>query len=287
MGNALFIRRKCPLDRSSRDRSSVRQSSTTIVETGYREEPMRRTDLSVLLAALMLSSSAHAETIKEQQQYLKGCWGAYNGPWSTYGGPLKAGVDFGDLTNINEAIFPNGTSMSWYFPKTPPTNAGVYGYNAITFGDFSNGPIANCIPAKQLKDIKELALHYSVSWTSSAGDFNVLSEMYAYTKPSSASSYVAEIGFLPKQSATGVAYAKAGKSLGTFGAWTVYQQGKYYMFTGGGAATGDLDFLGAANFLKSKGVLTGDEWFTGLGFGVEPIFGGGYLSVSTMAVTYQ
>lgn len=247
-----------------------------------------------LLAALVVSSRSGAEivAIRDAVNYTKGCWGAYNSPWGA--GRLVRDVDYADATTIDTAAFPNGGQIiSWYWPKVPNVAQGVYSYNAIDYGDYDAGPVKGCVPPRQIKSIGTLKLSYAVKWTYTLGDFNLLAEMYAYSGPTSASTKIAEIGFLPRASTSALAYAKGGKLLGTFTdgsqrAWAVWQRDKYAMFVPSDQVTfGTLDFLGALNFLRSRKVLTGNEYFTGLGFGVEPTFGGGSLHIESLNVTYR
>ena len=60
-----------------------------------------------------------------------------------------------------------------------------------------------------------------------------------------------------------------------------------YMFIPAGEVLeGTIDFKAALDFLRSKGRVTGEEWFTGLAFGIEPVAVSGSLQVES-SVTYQ
>jgi hypothetical protein len=238
--------------------------------------------------ALAMPASAATVTRADQQLYAKGCWGAYAQPWGA--GALKRGVDYADTITISEGAFPASTSIAWYWPTKTPTGVGVYGYAALGLGDYDGGPVQGCFKPRQVKAVGTLKLAYSTSWSTALGDFNLVGELYAYEGPTSASAKKLEAGFLARASAAAIAYAKAGVPVGTFTdaagvKWTVSRQGSYVMFVPPAAiATGTLDFGGALAFLRAKGLLIGEEWVTGLGFGVEPVSGAGFLWVNQLAV---
>ena len=51
--------------------------------------------------------------------------------------------------------------------------------------------------------------------------------------------------------------------------------------------TGTIDCKAALDFLRAKGQLTGEEWFNGIAFGIEPVTGSGSLRVESWAVDYR
>ncbi len=51
--------------------------------------------------------------------------------------------------------------------------------------------------------------------------------------------------------------------------------------------SGTVDFKAALDFLLKKGKLTGEEWFNGVAFGVEPIRGSGSLELRKLDVSYE
>ena len=108
---------------------------------------------------------------------------------------------------------------------------------------------------------------------------------------------MAEIGFFLHAANSAIPFADAGEQLGNFTdssdrAWKVGVQtapaGPYYMFIPeGDVLTGTVDFKAGLDFLRSKGRLTGEEWFNGLAFGIEPVTGSGSVQVQNLSVTYK
>ncbi len=108
---------------------------------------------------------------------------------------------------------------------------------------------------------------------------------------------IAEIGFFLRAAKSAMPYAEAGEQLGTYTdsfkrAWKVAKQagpqGPYFMFIPvGDVLEGTIDFKAGLDFLKEKKQVTGEEWFTGLAFGVEPITGSGSVKVESLSVKYE
>jgi hypothetical protein len=127
------------------------------------------------------------------------------------------------------------------------------------------------------------------------GDFNVLTEFFLTRED--AEQKVAEIGFLPRPARSAVEFANSGEQIGIFQdaekrQWKVAVQGSpagpYYMFMPAREVlSATVDFRAALDFLSGKGRLTGDEWFRGLAFGVEPISGSGSLRLCRLTVVFE
>ncbi|HSI14325.1 MAG TPA: hypothetical protein VK961_19910 [Chthoniobacter sp.] len=258
---------------------------------------------SAICAALLIAPSftmAEAPVILgDKDFYTKGSFIAYAGPWSTYlgtGTSLKHGVDFADEIALQPETFPSNVELTWHWPLTPPKNAGVYGYNAISYGNYDGGAAQVPIPPRQVKDIGALTETFGFQMARPIGDFNVLTEFFL-TKKSGGEEKVAEIGFFLHAAKSAIPFADAGEQLGNFTdpagrAWKVGVQtapaGPYYMFIPvGDVLSGTVDFKGGLDFLRSKGRLTGEEWFNGLAFGIEPTAGSGSVRVRNLSVTYH
>jgi len=255
---------------------------------------------ALALAAMPLASTAgEPRILGDKEFYTKGSFIAWAGSWSVDvpGSPAyKRGVDYADEIAVHPETFPANVELSWHWPLTPPKVTGVYAYNAVSYGSYDGGVPATPITPRQVKDIHTLSENFRCTMARPVGDYNALTEFFLASK-SNGEGKVAEIGFLLRIAKSGLAFANAGEQLGVFTdasgrAWKVAKQGApagpYYMFLPEGEITeGTVDFKGALDFLRAKGRITGEEWFTGLAFGVEPTEGSGSLKLEKLEVSYQ
>ncbi|QIF03117.1 hypothetical protein [Roseimicrobium sp. ORNL1] len=191
--------------------------------------------------------------------------------------------------------FPANVEFTWYWPLTAPKESGVYGYNAVSFGSYDGGVPQTPITPRQVKDIGALEVNYGFDAARPVGDFNVLAEFFL-TK-SVGGDKVAEIGFFLRPAKSAVEFVNAGEQLGTYTdasgrVWKVAVQpaphGPFYMFLPSAEVpAGSIDFKAALSFLQGKGKVSGEEWFNGLAFGIEPITGSGSVRVQSLTVNYK
>lgn len=237
--------------------------------------------------------------LADKEFFTKGSFIAYAGPWSTYFGTgmaLKHGIDYADEIAVRQETFPANVDFSWHWPLTTAKNAGVYGYNALSFGNYDGGAPEVPVEPRQVKAIGTLTETFRFSVARPIGDFNVLSEFFL-TSEKGTEKKVAEVGFFLRSAKSAISFADAGEQLGTFTdatgrAWKVGKQpaphGPYYMFIpAGDVLEGTIDFKAALDFLREKKQVTGDEWFNGLAFGIEPVTGSGSMKVESLAVDYK
>lgn len=257
--------------------------------------------LGITLAATALSSQAFAESpivLGDQKFYSKGSFIAYAAPWSTYSGAgkaLKHGVDFLDEITVRPETFPANVEFTWHWPLVAAKESGVYGYNAVSFGSYDGGVPQTPIKPCRVKELGTLVETFRFDSARPVGDFNVLTELFLRKDPEGEK--IAEIGFFLRAAQSAVEFVNAGQQLGTYTdasgrAWKVAVQpaphGPYHMFLPEGEVLeGAIDFKAALEFLRGKGRLTGDEWFTGLAFGIEPIMGSGSIRLKNLAVDYK
>jgi hypothetical protein len=256
----------------------------------------------VLVAAIWLLSSSHAfATIKlvDRQPYSCGPFIVYNSPWSTSFGTgllLKQGTNYIDIATIFETC-PNETVFEWYWPGTKPKNAGVYGYDAVSWGQYDGGTPETPITPRSLASLSAWSIDYSLDYRSS-GEWNQLSETFLRDETGAKR---IEIGFVTHVPATTAAWIKADPQLGIFNdrfgrAWTAVRHvgptGTFAYVTlsppdNANRASGALDFLGAARWLQAKGLVNGAWMAQGLAVGIEPISGSGALYMHRLVVTYR
>lgn len=254
----------------------------------------------VLASGLALTSGEEApRVLADREFYTKGSFIAYAAPWSVDvggGQVLKHGVDYADLIAVHSKTFPANVEFCWHWPLTPPKHSGVYGYNAVSFGNYHGGVPEVRVPARQWKEIGTLAETFRFEIAHPIGDFNVLTEFFLAEK-ADGDHKVAEIGFFLRAAKSAILFADSGEQIGTFAdssgrAWKVAKQsapyGPFYMFIPTGEVlAGTIDFKAALEFLQAKRRVTGEEYFTGLAFGIEPVSGSGSLRLLGLSVSYQ
>ena len=239
--------------------------------------------------------------LADKEFFTKGSYIAFAGPWSVdipNGETLKHEVDFVDQIAVRPGTFPANSDLSWHWPLKGPTHTGVYGYNSLSFGSYYGGAAEKPIPAKQVKDIGVLTEDFRFTMPLCLGEHNVLTEFFLAEK-ADGEKKIAEIGFFLHAGKSAMPYADAGEQLGIWKdaanrGWKVAKQagpqGPYFMFIPVGAGDvleGTIDFKAALEFLRGKKLVTGEEWFTGLALGIEPMRGSGSVHVESFAVKYE
>lgn len=202
------------------------------------------------------------------------------------------------------AVFPNATRISWNILTRDPDWGGVEGYLFVSYGNYDDS--AGTITPRQTKNITTLTL--DVDWTfTGAAASGLLSECWLTsashaTGANSAGNTpdtVCEVGFLPKCSPGSQSFAASLPSVGSFTdrfgeTWNVGQSvsgdgvAPYFVAARSGYVDhhGPLDFKAYFALLQTAGKITGNEWFNGAAFGVEPYSGAGSLTVDKFTPTY-
>lgn len=263
------------------------------------------------LAAIMLSSLAAIPAQAERlalgnfEPFGQGAYHAYAGMWSldldnTLGLGRKAveGRDYVSSITLDKATFPRRSTIDWRVPSKVSEVAGVYGYLQLAFGDYSGSRVPTPVKPAQVRDIERLdvALTYSYS-----GDhrFNFLNELYLLADPADKSSALFEVGVFARASDEMLDYFHGGEQVGTYldeegRVWNVAIRGsepkaRFIMLipADGNDIEGEFDWGGIFGFLREQKLLDGNEWFTGIAVGVEPVAGAGSLRLDTFEVDYR
>jgi hypothetical protein len=230
----------------------------------------------------------------DHENYTQGPFLAYAAPWSTTTlKTLRRNTDFSDQIVIDPARFPANTGMRWRWPKAPaPT--GVYGYNHVSYGNYNNGVPERAVTPLRIGGLKALSTGYAYRQAKTDGDFNVLAELFVTTLPGKADNKVLEIGFFPRMSASGARYFTTARQLGRWKdpqgvTWQVGIAKTYAMFqpVNGERKAGVIDFKAALDWLVARHELSGREWVNGVAIGVEPIMGGGSLTLDRWDVRFR
>jgi hypothetical protein len=225
--------------------------------------------------------------LSDKQPYGQGRYFAYASPWSTlFDKSLRHGSDYADTITLDPLTFPDGTAIDTRWPTTKPKNSGVWGYHAISFGNYDDGHPPIPVTPHQVKDIRQLSEQFAFNYRGDT-NFNLLNEFYLTSRAGDAAAKVIEIGFFLHIPAPSLRYVHGGRPItsyqDTFGhVWMVRRTGNFITITpinGQDLAQGSIDVRWVLDLLLREHVITGHEWFNGIAFGVEPTEGGGTTDV--------
>jgi len=242
----------------------------------------------------LLGNAGAAATITKQgnfQSYAANPYSAYTGMWGHYRSELL--VAESSMT-VTPSTFPAGTVFNWDVTPAPDWG-GVNGYLHLDYGNYDWSP--GTITPRQVKNITDLTL--DVGWTYQGDPSSgLLSELWLSSQaaPSGQFPKIREIGFFPKFSPGAQAFVASlpNVSTGSFVdsaglTWNVKKSAIYYIAYRPGYADfqGVLPYLDYLEFLQAAGEITGDEWYNGVAFGVEPFSGAGSMTITEFAPTYS
>ena len=231
------------------------------------------------------------------QSYAAGPYSAYNGMWGHYL-PQNDDLHADSSMRVVPETFPRNTIFSW---NVTPDSAwgGVKGYLHLSYGNYDDSP--GTITPRRINNISELTV--KIDWTY-IGDpaSGLLSECWLtpVSTPSGEIAKLHEVAFFPKVSNGGATYLASlpavggGSFIDSSGvAWNV-REGisgggePYYIAYRPGYAEfrGALPYKNLFSFLIDTGKITGNEWFNGLAFGVEPYSGSASLKINQFSSSY-
>ena len=228
-------------------------------------------------------TDAETVVLPDAKLYTRGLYSAYAAPFSSeVDRSLRRGPDYLDTITIQPSTFPNHTLFDVRWPARQHVPTGVWGYHALSFGNYGGGPVDTLIPPRQAGAIRELSSTFDYVFTGSA-NFNLLTEFFLTSRPGDAGAKVSEIGFLLHVPPATRAFMRRGETITDFTdrsgiAWRITRVGTYFMVAPVGErilARGTVDYAAVIRLLIAKGQIRSDSWFNGLAFGAEPTIGGG------------
>ncbi len=215
-----------------------------------------------------------------------------NGPWSAYAGAwgassLTYGTDYTQSIEFNNTAFPNGVLFSWSFPLYGGPD-GVWSYPCIVYG--STPELTNStVPSTQVANLN-LSVTYSAELTANSGQLDTIFDIWLTSKPyGDMSTATYELEIIPQTDwhYSGYAYTFSDASLQNA---SVYVSPNW----GGNAWTNIVvepssemlaGTISISDILKNliwNGVITGQEYLSGVEFGPEPGSGSGTLYIDSM-----
>lgn len=254
--------------------------------------------LALIAGAIALTILADPRVrLGDRQSYEKGHYTAFAQPWAGANDALlKVWSGQADRISVDPAAFPANSEIGWFWPWPPHGSAvGVWGYDFLSFGQYDGGSDEVAITPRRVRDIKRL--RQSFDWTRSVplGDANVLTEFYLRSDPADSESKLVEIGWFLHTPAMTRAFVEHGRQIGVFTdgrkrQWRVSMDERYCTLMpldGRDVPTGSIDMLETLRWLQVRKVVAEDAWFTGVAFGVEPLWGAGTVQVRQWAVDYR
>jgi hypothetical protein len=188
--------------------------------------------------------------------------------------------------------------MTWSWPTTPDN--GVYDFDAINYGDYDGTVVQNPIASTPVNNLGTLTETHSLAFSGTLEGYDAIIDMFLTTTPEDSNTNAAEIEVFLHTPTYAAQYVQSQTPVGTFQGsgitWTVTVD------HGGGesgldllimpsdqadVSSGTIDLKAMLQYLVSKGVLSGNLFFNGLGVGTETNYGSGSMVVNSLSVTYK
>ncbi|PSC03873.1 hypothetical protein SLNSH_16510 [Alsobacter soli] len=176
----------------------------------------------------------------------------------------------------------------------------MYCFNAVDFGNYDWTVPQTPIASSQVNAIASLSQTFDLTLGGDGSKYDVITDMFLTGKAGDNTTNLYEVEIFlhtPQYSSDWVNYG----GMTTIGTYTGSGHTWKVASTTGGAGTPDLIFMptdtpdvlsgtldikGMLDYLVAQHVLTGSEYFNGLGIGAEVQQGSGSLSINTFAVDY-
>ena len=253
--------------------------------------------IAAVTMALFLDRDGDRITLRSQNNFSIGSYYAYVQPWgaqSYYIGRLWG--EWADSIGVDTETFPNRTRIDWRWPPFSPGNGvGVWGYNHLGYGNYDGGESVKQVVPKRVRDIGELRSEYAWNGNFDYGDASLLLEFYLRSDPADSESKVIEIGWFLHVPDVTRQFVAGSKQIGTYidpqgRKWRVAMEETFCTFSlvdGQDTRSGSVDMLHALGWLRTRGLVKGDEWLTGVALGAEPVSGVGHVEIERWKVTWK
>jgi hypothetical protein len=225
-----------------------------------------------------------------------GPYWAMNSVWNK--GNLVNGTDFTQSITMADANSPNtDTTISWNWPTTG-AQYNVYSMPGVFYGtNVGFTPPTHSVASEKISDIKTLTLSQDLTYSGSTDHYDALYDMGLTTAPDGGA-YTHEIEInlhspdymsgwlnsLPHQNftdASGMQWIIAENSNAGV-PMVMFSPADFHDIT-----NTTIDFKALLDAAVAKGVLSGNEYFSGLGLGNEPQLGSGSMTIHSMHVNYD
>jgi hypothetical protein len=240
--------------------------------------------------------AAARTVLGDRDFYTRDSYIAYASPWcAQLTTKLEVGKDLVDTISLAPSTFPNGVVIATAAPNADPTQfgCGVYGYHAISFGNYDGGSPQVPVRPRQVRSIAALTVQVEIGAQSTTGDYNLLNEFYLTSAAGDSAAKTVEIGFFLHPSTSATILARTGALIGTHTDpsgrdWEVRKVGTFIMLLPADHAdmvSGTLDMKAVLAFLFAQKAISGEEWFNGTALGIEPVRGDTTVTIAHYGVT--
>jgi len=219
---------------------------------------------------------------------------AYDNPWNK--GSLVRGTDYTETITCYADSFPGSTAISWNWPNTAPS-LNVYSFAAVCYGQYGvTLPVTNITPS-QINSINTLSLTHDVSLGGSTAQYGVIYSG-ALTSAANGGTNVAQFDLHLHAPSYVQSTLNALTPKYTF---SDSQGTNWYIMDSPSDSPHKIVFIrqDMADLLsytvdlralllqaKTRGLLTGAEYFNGLALGATPRTLSGTLTLNTFSASY-
>jgi hypothetical protein len=248
-----------------------------------------------LVAPAVATGAAELRRFGDHQLYTKGPFSAFMDPFNKK--EYVAGKDFDQNFTVDSDKFPAGTTVTWNWPIRDPKF--ILGFlQAAAYGDYFGTVPQRPIPPARVSEIQQLVVSHDLTFSGTHNGFDVIYDYFLTREPHGAKSHLFEVEVFLRTPEYSVKYFNSTTPVGTFTdrgvQWKVaidrHPKVPDILFIPADHADhakGSIDLQAMHLFLKSKGILTGDEYYNGHSLGVEPAQGTGSLYVNSVSVDYR
>jgi len=246
--------------------------------------------LALLFSFLSLSSAEDPVVLGDNTNYFKGVWTGYLAPFN------KGNATYTESLTLYPSQFPNNSTFEWNWPSQPDDKIQITGYLAIDYGDYYSTRPPVTVPPQTVANIVALTVSHNVTMklppngntviydlfltAAPQGDDNHLFEIEVFVhSPPFAQNYVASLTQVGDVTISGISWSVAYSPSNSDILFMPKDKADIPVAT--------IDLKAMFDYLKSKSLIKGSEWYNGHAFGVETANGAGSLVVNTLGVSYQ
>ncbi|MGO4173646.1 hypothetical protein [Bosea sp. TAF32] len=239
-------------------------------------------------------SPPHVVELHDRQAFAKGPWLAWLEPWGA--GALIQGKDYTNAMKILPDRFPAETSIEWAWPSTPPAS-GVFNFLAINFGNYYNTKPPVPISARKVRDIAVLKHNHDFALAGNLDQYNVMTNIWLTREAGRHDQQLFEVQVFFHAADLAKLYVRSSTPIGAYRDetgrnWQVSidrtrQVPDILLLPSTDVRISSVDIRAMLLWLRAQGVITGEEWFNGLGTGVEVTRGSGSMKINALSITYE
>ncbi len=241
-------------------------------------------------------SASAMQTLGERANFQDGAFTGYVQPFNA--GKLRPGDGRQQSMAVAPGRFPAGTVFSHAWPASYPCPAGVWGFNAVSYGNYYGTTAKAPIAPKRVREIETLTQAVDIAMSGDARGFNAIFDAFLTRDAGDFTHRVIELDVQLHASDIARAFIRKLTDRGTWNdpggtAWRIYTDPKttapvvLYALPDQDVTRGTLDVGSLLKWMTAAGIITGDEWYNGHALGSEPVQGAGALTLNTVAVTYR